>query len=299
MTLILSMATCDYCVQISDRRLTVNGLPDTDAAGKATLLTTPSARVLMGFAGLARAGRFTAQQWLLQQLSDGPVADLEDLLERLRLGLTEQFAKLPATPLQKRFALLVSGFTYIPDPPDRVTSWPVGALISNFEGVGVPSGVEARAQFDLTVFRPNEDNPVWLKAIGARAALHPPELAEIGALLKAGASPKAVVNRAQREFLAAADRPLSQRTIGKRLTVAVLPVHPQEGVRTDYVTDLPEMQMYSIDEVRLDPVNGNFAVRDMVIKKETGPEPMTVPPVGGRQPRACGSGKRYKNCHGR
>lgn len=62
MTLILGLGNREQFIQISDRRLTSNGLPQDDESNKAGMLICANGRLAFGFTGLGRAGTFETQK---------------------------------------------------------------------------------------------------------------------------------------------------------------------------------------------------------------------------------------------
>ena len=70
MTFILTLGNGDQVIQLSDRRLTVDGTLHDDESNKAGVLISDDARLAFGFTGLARIGSFATQQWLAAALNE-------------------------------------------------------------------------------------------------------------------------------------------------------------------------------------------------------------------------------------
>jgi len=60
----------DYAVQVSDRRLSIDGVMRGDESNKAALLFATDARMIVGFTGIAKAGSFTTAHWILDTLKN-------------------------------------------------------------------------------------------------------------------------------------------------------------------------------------------------------------------------------------
>jgi len=65
MTLIIAAGNPDQFVQVSDRRLTANGVVQDDESNKAIVLNCANARLSIGFTGLAKVGTFNTRDWIL------------------------------------------------------------------------------------------------------------------------------------------------------------------------------------------------------------------------------------------
>ena len=98
-----------------------------------------------------------------------------------------------------------------------------------------------------------------------------------------------------------ADRPTAGGAIGKQISTITLPRDINKAVQTGYSSDevtyqvvMPDM-VVSIDD-KSQTVIGDISVRPVDLNSAG---PMTVPKVGRNQPCPCGSGRKYKKCHGR
>jgi hypothetical protein len=123
MTLILRLGTAYQVIQVSDRRLSWDGVVKNDESSKAGFLKCPNARLAFGFAGLANIGQFNTRNWLLETLAGLGPPDYwaTRILERLKLRATETFSvhpdlvKLPASA--RRLSILFSGYLDHVEPP--------------------------------------------------------------------------------------------------------------------------------------------------------------------------------------
>ena len=98
-----------------------------------------------------------------------------------------------------------------------------------------------------------------------------------------------------------ADRPAANNTIGKQLSILTIPRSLEQLVVSGYYSNINTNTYYMHDMVILNPSSGHM-MKDLQLTKIGGPDierPMIVPRVGRNYPCPCGSGKKYKKCHGR
>jgi len=95
MTLILSCLTNDYAIQVSDRRLTLNGNVFEDNENK---VVDWGGQIAFGYTGLARILSKPTDHWLCEALlndfSPQGTLSLNSILEKVRLKATNDFKKL-------------------------------------------------------------------------------------------------------------------------------------------------------------------------------------------------------------
>lgn len=194
---------------------------------------------------------------------------------------------------------IFTGFRYLED--DRYQ--PVSLLVTNFQdwdrGYDDPG---AWPEFKPLYISPRRDIDwdefAYVERIGAWPALGETEVAPIRRLVKERRPPAAAVGKAVEVLRRAADHPSCRGSVGKDLLSVVLPAdrdcdpssvfHP---VAASEVTYFPNV----VDARR----GGGIATYGMEFRVESGGTPVAVPKVGRNQPCRCGSGKKYKHCHGR
>jgi hypothetical protein len=120
-------------------------------------------------------------------------------------------------------------------------------------------------------------------------------------LLKIRKPSKAIIGKAIKVMREIADRPAAGGTIGKQLTTIKIPSNFQAAVESGYYTILNRHEYYMADSVVLLGDKNKFAFKDIQLVAE---DPLTTPPlivskVGRNHPCPCGSGKKYKYCHGK
>lgn len=307
MTLILTLGSRDHFIQVSDRRLSAGATVVDDDSGKAGILDCDDARLVFGFSGLAATGTFRTQRWLLSTLLDCGPPDFfaQPMLERLRSKLTEEFTTNPAIlrcpPSERRLSVMFSGFLHRGEPPAPI----VAAILTNFQHF--PSGKDHDApwpRFEALYQmepRPTKPSASYVQRIGAWPLVGEGVVRPLRTMLSARLPPTAVVGRAIQLFRHVALDPRSNRTVGGRLSVVVLPsdysCQPRLGYYTDkntYRTFFPDMVVAHAQGLQMAMADAQIAVHD-----ETGrPGVAVVPAVPRNRPCPCGSGRKYKHCHG-
>jgi hypothetical protein len=176
MTFVLAYGNDEVVGQVSDRRLTDSSgdariLPE----NKATVVTLADARLICGFAGLARAGKFRTGEWLLDVLGEaaGPTHLAHDTLERLTVLATERFTLGDLAELgeARGLSLLLNGYRDVDLPDGR--SPLIAALITNFQNVESGQDETPWDEFRATYWsmREGQDNPTWIQRIGQWPAM--------------------------------------------------------------------------------------------------------------------------------
>lgn len=305
MTLILTLGNPEQVIQIADRRLSCNGRVVDDEANKAGVIVCSNARFAFGFTGLAKYASFVTRDWLLDTLAQSGPPDftIGHIITRVKDAATRTFREHPslrfAPKEHKRLSILFSGYVYTDNPPLQGF-----AVISNYEDyvTGHYSG-EAWDGFVSAYWqepRPSESIPILMQRVGNWKAVNGSDMAGIRELLEAKKPSRAIVGKAIELIRDIADRQAAQGTIGKQLSTIRISRNLRENVRTGYYSASNLHVTYLPDLVYLLPTQ-RYVVRDArveAVNPLTTP-PISVPKVGRNQPCPCGSGKKYKHCHGR
>lgn len=304
MTLILSVGGPTFCLQVSDRRLTrVSNsgrvITVSEQSSKAILLHSLDAQLVVGFTGLARAPRFETQERLLlhvRELGQAGVHQSLPILHGLAERLTRDLSRVAADPLTRRLSVLVTGYRQV----GEAKQLSVG-LISNFQtlrDVSQETGSTspwpslrvftevhqdplATAVFTVGVTRsiPTEDVRLVRQAVGASGARFE-DIAELTA----------------RIVQTAAHSPTGRRTIGDSVMMTAVFSDGREPTGR-YFSDSPSPTLYFPDIVTALPGYANrIRLRLEAHDPTTG---LTTPPTHRRRPCPCGSGRRYRDCHGK
>lgn len=147
MTLVLSVATNDYLIQVSDRRLVrPTGELYDDDANKSVLFTD---KMAISYSGLGYIEAEKTDIWLTKALSQSPSASLSDALYTLRTAATEAFKKLNFAPDVKRHAFVAVAWT---KSAQTELFRPMIAVLSNFHNDQMTPLPEARDNFTLKVW---------------------------------------------------------------------------------------------------------------------------------------------------
>lgn len=303
MTLILALANKDYVVQISDRRLTADGVLVDDESNKSSVIFCLNGRVACGFTGLAKAGRFVTHRWLLDTLHESAPPDftIGETLQRLTVAATKTFLTHPdlrhVPGAGKRLALMFSGFVNH-DGALR----PGCAVISNFHNfAGNTAYDEAQDSFvgNYQTAKIGEPNPTLVQRIGSWRAMTYEHESTLREMLARGLPSQALVGKAVELVREIADRPKSLDLIGKQLTAVVIPSSLDEVIESGYYSDRVKPETFMPSQVHLFP-GQHMTIDEISIRPvDIATPPMSVPKVGRNMPCPCGVGRKYKHCHGR
>lgn len=304
MTLILILGNREQYIQISDRRLSVNGRFIDDESNKAGVLFSSNGTLAYGFTGLARTtSGFETSRWLNSVLCEcGPPDYLAyNILQRLVNRATNDFHSLPSlkyiTPSDKRLAIVFSGYLTNCNPPLSVF-----AVISNSSAFADVKADGEQFEFKGKIENtPGGKDFAFLHTIGFRAAITTKDKQALMTLIEGRKPARAIIGKAIEVMHSIADRPQSIGTIGKQLSSIIVSKNHPRSIETYYHSDVLTYKTYMPDQV--------FALSDQEICANMGISvgalnPNDTQPIGGPKlprnaPCWCGSGKKFKWCHGR
>lgn len=168
--------------------------------------------------------------------------------------------------------------------------------LSNYEGerfdIREP---RAAGEFVLAAVRQTEPRAVVAYPSGFDAAFTEEEQKALVGLLRERRPPAAIVGKAVEVMRRIAGDPSSLGWIGTDYTSANLAADPAQAVTAEFHTGAPTNSAYEPSMVDL--VNGILIADPTVTQVSAGP--WLVPKTGRTQPCPCGSGLKYKRCHGR
>jgi hypothetical protein len=302
MTLILTLGNSEQLIQLSDRRLSSNAWVVEEESSKAGSLTCVNARLAYGFCGLASRGRFITRDWLLDSLYECGPPDFTaaGILDRLKDHASDAFAKIPwlrtASRSDKRLSVMFSGYVYHHNP-----SLAVIAIITNYQDFqsGLDSA-EAWDEFSLTSWherRPLDSEPTLFQYAGNWPVITDDDEHALRVLLEAKKPPRAIIGKAVELMREMADRPAARGNIGKQLTSVLVPRDWNKPIQSGYHTSVNANVIYSADAALLFSDSFKLLMKDGTLSNPA--RPIAVPAVSRNQPCPCGSGKKFRNCHGR
>jgi hypothetical protein len=312
MTLIVAMVNRRQAVLVSDRRVSRDGrvvhLPyePEDESNKSFVLMLQDARLCIAFTGLASDGNgFLTKRWLPEALMESAAPDylMGPTIQRFTERASRDFAKLSATPpLDKRLSVVFAGFHYN-ELPARAYCW----LISNFEDFdgAMLAGGNATAEFNCSFKvekRPCEEAHALVKIIGHSRAFGADAMNSLHNLLMQDKPPRALVDKAVELIRESAKSFRTENTIGQQCSSLVLPSNPNEEAVGEYHSANPARTLYYPTFIKAQGGGGavyTIAEPSSEVHVEGQPTVISVPRVGRNHPCPCGSGKKYKTCHGR
>ena len=315
MTLGLAGGNLAYTVVIADRRLTTSGRVVDDEFPKVLVFESPSARLGVTFSGLTTAPRFqmffVLPQCLTEAATKGPRPD--DVVEAFAERLDEAFSSVPASVPEdaRRTAILFAGYAY--DDAGRPEMYL--RSVSNYR-----LGETATHDFQVKEVGDSRRHN-YMCAVGGWDALPEQGMTELRQLIDAGKPPEAVVGKAVAVIREAARSPGARQLIGGQLLSLVIPSDLSQAPSGAYHTETVSDTAYFPGAVRVDGTGHGMAVvgasvtsgaltpaqvRDAYRRGRSGMPrdtkqrfaPISIPKVGRNHPCPCGSGRKYKRCHG-
>lgn len=295
-------ASDDYVVQLSDRRITaVGGSARPPERNKGAIVLLPDARLAVGYAGVAQIGSFLTQDWLLQEFTKlagtGSALAVMNAFVRSAEETFETDRRLRHRPLaDRRVSFIVSGFAWLEGSPRFVST-----LASNFQDWDSKQDL-ARAQPSFfqhnTIERaPRTEGVAYSQRIGQWASLPAAVIdARLKPLLSARKPVRAAIDQGVQLIRAAAE---NLPDIGEDITAVFLPKDPAAGVGGEFHSSTVQRSVFMPDMVDAtgDPA---IAISQAEIRATSDDAPpLAVPTAGRNEPCPCGSGIKYKRCHGR
>jgi hypothetical protein len=298
MTLGIVTGNADQIVQASDRRLTRNGHLFDDSANKAGHAICDDASLIYCFTGIAYVGeRVTTSQWLLKALYDAAQRDHRWCEIPWALGeeatryfrCSSYLRGLPAA--WRRLTIMLTGYT----ADDHI----INVLISNFQDfVNFVDHPDAHAEFSVHAERttlPASHNPDLVQAIGQFGALTEADERDLRKMLVDRRPAEAIRQKMIALIREVSDSPQAQGTVGKKINTVRLaragPLAPISGYSSDEVED----RIPLLDQVNLCTGAPELLMFDAQISADS---PVVFPRVHRNAPCPCGSGKKYRHCHG-
>lgn len=296
MTLILALANKEHVIQISDRRLSSNGKLVDDESNKSAYLVTDDSQMIVGFTGLAEYGAFKAREWILDMLSKSKSSEIRKVFEEFRNNASKYFNTnylLKSVPKKdKRLSVMFTGY---------VGPWLIGnCIVTNYQDF--ETRIDSTECFDefrihpLLCGRDKLDTATFVQRVGAWGAMTESDEQALRLMLIDKKPRRAIVNKAVSLVRKMSDRPKSGGTIGKQISSICLERGGESPISGYHTTEL-KSETYLSDMVDLRSYTPNIQISD--IKIEVSGSPISTPKVGRNYPCPCGSGVKYKKCHGR
>jgi hypothetical protein len=302
-TLIMVLANNDQTIILTDRRTSVTRQPINEEYNKLASFVCANARVAVGFTGVATTPTgFDTAEWLLTALMEAarPSPFLQPTVERLRGIATRDISALPG---KHRLTVVLAGYIHSDAPPLGCLYW-----VSNFEGLGTKRYGPARPAFESYVITQDRPSPTpfhMMQVYGSTGALNNRTSQEDGAavrrLLEQRRPARAIRDKAL-EALNRVGAPHGELGhIGRQCESIVIPSEPSEPVTTDYLSYENRWEVEFPNQVVMVGGDTDGVVKGIRLRVD---EPTQAPPLAVRKvPRnhacPCGSGTKYKRCHGR
>ncbi|MGA7272299.1 MAG: SEC-C domain-containing protein [Acidimicrobiia bacterium] len=302
MTLILVAMNSDYLVQLSDRRLSAGGQPVEEESNKSLLVHLSDGRLAVGYTGLATYGGFETATFLTDVMLEAAKPDFQiaGLVGRLPAVATSKWRehRVPSRVPANDRRLTISAFGFGPSVHHNLRPVPGGLLLSNVRWAGndwetldefnVVKSFSAKPGMDL-------DSETLIYSIGATGSVTEEAVAPIRTMLREHRPAFGVVGKGVELMRSWARLSPAANTIGDQISSIVLPADITDGWTFDYHTAHPAPTLHHPIFVEATGRVPPFASR-LEITQEDGA--YIVQKVGRNAPCPCGSGQKYKRCHG-
>lgn len=280
MTLVIAAVTPRVLVVGADRRLTANGVIVDEESTKLTVIITADSRMVLAYTGRARCGNFATEEWLLQHIWSQRDKGTLEIIETLRLEIGERLHEFAPA----RMTILIAGFTYAEGQTESCL-W----KISNFEHREDQS---PKTTFQ-TISYPSGESRVILA--GNPHGVSSSELRGLRQMLKK--APARGIEKKIHSIIQRASRsPLSGGTVGEQCNTCILSSNVDKDIEATYFTGHRTHEMYAVNSVFTAPAGQLMLGGQLTVTEDM---PFTAVPIRKRkQPCSCGSGLKYKLCHG-
>lgn len=303
MTLIITVANDENIIQVSDRRLSYSKGKPNDESNKAIVMYCNDARMVIGYTGLAEAGKFKTRDWLLDALNKCGPPDFtaNGIINRFREMASQDFANLKllrnVSPYNRRLTILFSGYLF----QSPVVA--VFTIVTNFENR--MSGEISRGDWGKFVtFNRREEWPrakpfSLFNSIGVIPDINDSDFRKLDDLVNKIKNPEAIIGKLIDIFHKFAGSAKSEGAVGKQLNSVVLSRDLSLNVRTQYYSNEVKSETYMPDVVYVQTGQhlnvSSVSIRPLDANVSSA---LSGPKLKRNQICWCGSGKKYKRCHG-
>jgi hypothetical protein len=290
MTLIISAATNDFIVQVSDRRLSFGKDVKFEQANKSAVASTDGKRYVSSFTGLAQAPghntikllRDCAHEFMSLAAKTRTLATYVDLIKARFQDRFARSAWLNRNAPSNTCALYI--FVSVFEAGDRASY----GLVSNRPTLGLSDQAFGPREFrSVTASHPgvliigdyesvDAADQISLQKLASSQTVADGLLGKIVEMMRKSATPENV-------------------SIGRNLNSIVAPRDPAVDIQFDYFADQPSNTLHLPNQT-IQTADGPASFFDIQI---TDPSQSFIPRGHPNDPCPCGSGKKMRKCHGR
>ena len=293
-----------FAAQVSDRRISRNGVAMDEESNKAIVLVCRDSRFLVGYSGLAEYEGFRTKEWLLNVLFEVAPPDFtaKGMAERFIERATHDFARLPSLqgldPRRRRLTVMWTGFVTNSEQPRGAA-----LLVSNFQQFENETWGQAQDTFNCMRFIEREglQGPMtWVQRIGQWKKFPDAGGEELRRLLRESKPRHAPVEMAV-DMIRNISVRYPHAGVGRQISSIVLPASRTEAVSTGYHTVGQSHVAYMPSGVIAIGPRNHHAYMEPSLRAV---DPSVTPPlvverVARNVPCPCRSGQKYKRCCGR
>ncbi len=301
MTLLIAIGSSNYVVMLADRKIIDPSGYRVDSTTKLFSMETRDARIIGAWTGLASDGKgFELRPWLLGTLakSAAPEHSLGPMLSRFRDAATETFAAMTLSPRLKKLAIILGGLVF-EDPPR-----PYVFRVTNYDAD--EPDAEPKDEFHVEYWRearPVTKPPALVIPAGYASEITREDIEPIARLAQSDPNPRAAVERGAHLIRTAARSDKGKRYISEDCQSLTLYSDPSREGEAD-IHSLAPVTMIPLPD-HLEARGGEFGVveywgGEVGLQTKAGQPVLVKGPKPRRNDRCpCGSGLKYKRCHGR
>ncbi len=269
-----------------------------------TVLFAADAKGVFVFTGLARYGDFDTAAEISKMLvhTADPERQFALMRDRLVTALAERLLKLSLPRQGKRLSVVFAGYIYADDPGDdeHVTATAVLCRISNFQrgDISYPKAADTFWVEDATPRAAHTTAPYLFMTAGTTRGLVREQIDQVERLLHEHRPPRAVASKALDVGLEAARSPRSGGAIGTNWSSAIVPIAPADPIWVQYHSSKTGTRDFGTTLV--DATAGDqpvIALSNLMVESRE-PHSYGFPGTPRNAPCPCGSGDKYKRCHG-
>ena len=285
MTLIVGAISNHCALLASDRRLSSNGKIIEEDSTKSFCLYTKDSKMVFGYTGVAKINEFSTEVFIMDAFKTicQTKFTLRDILHQLSNYFSENFNEKKLSINRPYLSVLFVGYMYEEDHQ----SIPVIFRISNFEYGGKQS------KFALVEHDVNDVQIAgYTEFVNSSDLTKLKEIIDLNHVYAAADKAYDIIKKCNRD-------PRSQNTIGDRANICTFFSQ----------INSPVLSVYYMNSVSKTCYSSNFIVvgKGKMLLQSSGSKMvvrntanfLVVPKVKRNYPCSCGSGKKYKDCHGR
>lgn len=215
--------------------------------------------------------------------------EIYPLLDELRSAASSAIARL--NDPDRRLTFVIVGFYY-----DVNGAQPRAWKLTNWEH---GNGAASMDDFHLVSHTLDEPNNAFVLTAGNTSALKDRDIEGVKDGLRDGVPPHGIEAKLHQVIRDASNRSQSQNLIGQQCNTCTIRRDPNQVIEATYYSANVTHTVYGVNSVVARSPEGATVISGSILSAGPGSPPAVVPKSSRNAPCACGSGEKYKRCHGR